>query len=275
MRGTGLIAITAFCATITVALAADTPPGAASEPSAGASSATMTGASSETAAGASSGATAGTSGTYTAGTSGTYTSGTSGTYTAPAEARASTEPTTIEWWGGEVNVLLGGNWGGGILHYGGYDYDFSLGGLKLAGLGAQRVTGSAKVYNLTRPEDLNGVYAGAGIGLVIAGGGQVAVVQNQNGVRLDIVSTGTGLNAWIGPKGMKLAIPESTIAAVNAMIAADKAAAQAEDAANRAEAAVARLEAASDKLAMAMAAHGLRRERATAGVGKTPRSWQK
>ncbi len=271
MRGIGLIAITAFCASITVALADDTPPAATAEPSSGASSATMAGASSETAAGASSGATAGTSGTYTAGTSGTYTAGTSGTYT--ATPRASTEPTTIEWWGGEVNVLLGGNWGGGILHYGGYDYDFSLSGLKLAGLGAQRVTGSANVYNLTRPEDLNGVYAGAGIGLVIAGGGQVAVVQNQSGVRLNIVSTGTGLNAWVGPKGMKLAIPESTIAAVNAMIAADRAAAQAEDAANRAEAAVARLEAAADKLAMAE--HGARRGSATAGAGKAPRSWQK
>jgi hypothetical protein len=270
MRGIGLIAITAFCASFTVALADDTPPAAAAEPSAGAGSATMSGASSETAAGASSGATAGTSGTYTAGTSGTYTSGTSGTYTAPgAEARSSTEPTTIEWWGGEVNVLLGGNWGGGVLHYGGYDYDFSLGGLKLAGLGGQSVTGSAKVYNLTRPEDLNGVYAGAGIGLVVAGGGQVAVAQNANGVRLDIVSTGTGLNAWLGPKGMRLEIPDSTIAAVNAMIAADKAAAAAEDAANRAEAAVARLETAADKLAMA------ERGSRTAGVGKTPRSWKK
>jgi hypothetical protein len=187
-----------------------------------------------------------------------------------ATVASADEIPTIEWHGGEVAVLLGGSWGSGVLHYKGYDYNFGLSGLRLAGLGGSSVSGSAKVYNLTRPEDLNGVYAGPGIGLTVAGGGSVATVLNQNGVRLDVVSTSKGLNAWLGARGIRIDIPESTLASVAALQSAEKAAATAEDAAQRAEAASVRLEAATEKLdasvARAESQHATR-ARATAGVG--------
>src|SRR5690242_17590674 len=120
-------------------------------------------------------------------------------------ATASADETpTIEWEGGEVALGFGGSWGSGVLHYQGYSYQFDLTDLRLAGLGGSRVTGSAKVYNLTKPEDLNGTYVGPGLGLTVAAGGTVASVQNQNGVRLDIVSTGQGLYGWLGARGVHL-----------------------------------------------------------------------
>ncbi len=185
------------------------------------------------------------------------------------------ETPTIEWEGGDVALGFGGSWGAGVLHYQGYDYQFDLTDLRLAGLGGSRVTGSAKVYNLTKPEDLNGTYVGPGLGLTVAAGGTVASVKNQNGVRLDIVSTGQGLYAWLGARGVHLDIPESAIASVKALQSAERAAERAGDASRRADAGAGRVEAAVQKLEDAVAQseqrHVARRTTspasATAGVG--------
>ena len=185
------------------------------------------------------------------------------------------EQPTIEWDGGDAALGLGGSWGSGVLHYQGYDYGFDLADLKLAGLGVNHVTGSAKVYNLTKPEDLNGTFVGPGIGLTVAAGGGVATVQNQNGVRLDIISTGQGLYAWVGARGVHLDIPASTIASVQALKAAENSANRAEEASRRADAGAVRVEAAVDKLERTVAEaerrypsrRGTSAPRATAGVG--------
>jgi hypothetical protein len=172
---------------------------------------------------------------------------------------------TLEWGGGAAAFGLGVSWGNGVLHYGGYDYAFDLKGLDIADLGGSGITGSGTVYNLSRVEDFSGNYAGVGIGLTVAGGGSAGVVQNQNGIRIELVSTSQGLRAWLGGNAIHVNVPASTIAAVRALQSAEKSAARSEDAARRAEAGATRVEAAVERLEATLA-RAERRQRRVLGV---------
>ncbi len=183
---------------------------------------------------------------------------------------AAEEGTTIEWEGGTAAFGFGVSWGDGVLHYGGYDYPFSITGLDVADVGGAKVTGSGKVYNLTKPEELNGTYAGAGIGLTVAGGGSAGIVQNQNGIRIDLLSTGQGLRAWAGAGGINVDLPASSIRAVRALQAAEKATARSEEAARRAESGATRVEAAVERLEAALAQAESRHRRALRTTSARP-----
>jgi hypothetical protein len=45
---------------------------------------------------------------------------------------------------------VGYTWGRGTLHYRGRDYPFSVNGLTLINVGAEKVEATAEVYNLTK-----------------------------------------------------------------------------------------------------------------------------
>ena len=57
---------------------------------------------------------------------------------------------TLDLSGGTVAAGVGYTWGRGTLHYRGRDYPFSVNGLTLINVGAEKMEATAEVYNLSK-----------------------------------------------------------------------------------------------------------------------------
>ena len=113
---------------------------------------------------------------------------------------------TLEFKGGSVGVGVGFSWGSGTLHYKGKSYPISADGFDVGDVGVSNITASGKVYNLKKLEDFDGNYTAAAAGAAIAGGGGAVAMQNQQGVRIDMVSTTRGVKLALGVGGVKMAV---------------------------------------------------------------------
>jgi hypothetical protein len=101
---------------------------------------------------------------------------------------------------------VGYTWGGGKLHFAGHDYSFSVSGVSFVDVGAAHLDGSGEVYNLRRIEDFPGIYYAAAAGVTIIGGKNVAVLQNDKGVRIYVHSTSEGVKLNVSADGITLAM---------------------------------------------------------------------
>lgn len=106
--------------------------------------------------------------------------------------------------GGSVGAGVGVNWGSGTLTYNGKDYPVSVKGLTLGDVGIKSVDASGKVYGLKSLRDFDGNYTAVGAGLTAAGGGAVAEMENQNGVKVQLVSTSQGVDIGLGAAGVDM-----------------------------------------------------------------------
>jgi hypothetical protein len=125
-----------------------------------------------------------------------------------ALAQKQTADATIDFSGGAVAAGIGYSWGGGVLHFQGKDYPFSVGGLSVVDVGAASVTGSGEVFNLNNVADFSGNYIAAGAGATIAGGGSVAVLENQKGVVIHFHSTTQGLRLHLSGSGISIKLKQ-------------------------------------------------------------------
>ena len=75
-----------------------------------------------------------------------------------------------------------------------------------AALASRRWTWSAQPAILTNPGAIAGTYAGAGAGGSFVGGGQVATLQNGNGVVLRLQGVQAGFQVSLGLGGMTLSL---------------------------------------------------------------------
>jgi hypothetical protein len=124
-------------------------------------------------------------------------------------ARAQQQPdATLELQEGSVAAGIGFSWGSGKLTYQGKTYPVSVDGLSVGSVGISSASASGKVYGLKSLQDFNGNYTAVSAGLTAAGGGSVAVLRNQNGVVIEMVSTTQGVKVTLGPSGVKLAIKQ-------------------------------------------------------------------
>src|SRR5262249_5654633 len=71
-----------------------------------------------------------------------------------------------------------------------------------------RATASGSVYNLKSLDDFNGTYTAVGAGATVGGGGSVATMRNQNGVRITLRSTRQGVKFTLGASGVSLNIQQ-------------------------------------------------------------------
>ena len=108
----------------------------------------------------------------------------------------------ISFSGGSVAAGVGYTWGDGTLHFNGKSYPFSVHGLSVVDVGLSHIEGAGEVYNLQRVEDFAGNYVAAAAGATVAGGGAVAVLENQKGVRIDFHSTTQGLKLNLSSDGV-------------------------------------------------------------------------
>ena len=125
-----------------------------------------------------------------------------------ALAKAARPDATLQLNQGSVAAGIGFSWGGGTLTYRGKRYPVSVDGLTVGSVGISRATAAGSVYNLKKLEDFNGTYTAVGAGATVAGGGSIATMRNQNGVRVTLRSTSRGLKFTLGASGVTMNIKQ-------------------------------------------------------------------
>lgn len=123
---------------------------------------------------------------------------------APAVAQDRSADITFS--GADIAAGVGFTWGDGTLHFKGREYRFNFNGLSVADVGVARIEGAGDVYNLNRLEDFSGNYVAAGAGAAVAGGADLAVLENQKGVRIYLHSTTQGLKLNLSADGFAVAL---------------------------------------------------------------------
>jgi hypothetical protein len=109
---------------------------------------------------------------------------------------------------GSVAAGVGFSWGKGTLAYAGKTYPVKVEGLSVGEIGIVRATATGTVSNLTKVGDFSGNYAAVGAGATAAGGAGVAVMQNQNGVVIELQSTTQGASLKLGAEGLRLTLAD-------------------------------------------------------------------
>jgi hypothetical protein len=102
------------------------------------------------------------------------------------------------------SALVGVGGGSGVLIYHGHRYRLSVSGIGIGSLGIAAVDLVGTASNLTSPGAIAGTYGGAGAGGSFVGGGQVATLQNGNGVVLQLQGLQAGFQVSLGLGGMTL-----------------------------------------------------------------------
>ena len=125
---------------------------------------------------------------------------------ATAHAKDTTPSATIKLSGGSVAAGVGVDWGRGTLTYRGKQYPISVKGVSVGDVGVTTVEASGKVFGLKSLGEFDGNYTTVGAGATAAGGGGVAMMRNQNGVRVELVSTTQGVDIDLGAAGVDMNI---------------------------------------------------------------------
>ena len=123
-------------------------------------------------------------------------------------ALAKAPDATLQLREGSIAAGIGFSWGGGTLTYRGKRYPVKVDGLSVGSVGISRATASGSVYNLKSLNDFNGTYTAVGAGAAVAGGGSIATMQNQNGVRINLRATTQGVKFTLGAAGVSLQIQQ-------------------------------------------------------------------
>jgi len=111
---------------------------------------------------------------------------------------------TIEINSTQMAFIISGQAGGGVLEYAGEEYEFSIGGLGIGGIGVQKINAIGVVYNLEKLEDFNGAYVQGRMGVTVgAGKGQIEL-SNSKCVVIELKSSTEGLALSVGLDGMSL-----------------------------------------------------------------------
>jgi len=124
-----------------------------------------------------------------------------------AAASAAEKPdATLELKGGSVGVGIGYAWGSGKLHYKGKAYEVEVKGLDVGDVGITKVSAKGKVFHLKKIDDFSGNYTAAGAAAAVGGGGSAVIMQNQNGVKVELLSTSQGVKLALGAGGVDMTI---------------------------------------------------------------------
>ena len=113
---------------------------------------------------------------------------------------------TIELKGGSVAVGVGFSWASGTLTYKGNEYPITADGFDVGDIGVTNVSASGKVYNLTNLVDFDGSYSGFTAGAALVAGGSTVSMQNENGVRIELVSGTQGVKITLSAGNVNLKI---------------------------------------------------------------------
>jgi len=106
----------------------------------------------------------------------------------------------------KAGFIVGVGGGSGVLVYHGHSYRLAVSGIGIGSLGIASVDLVGTARNLTSPGAVAGTYGGAGAGGTFVGGGQVATLQNANGVILELRGVQVGFQVSVGLGGMTISL---------------------------------------------------------------------
>jgi len=110
---------------------------------------------------------------------------------------------TATFTGKTVAVGVAFTWGNGVLTFKGKTYPFKVEGLSAIGAGAEKISGTGKVYHLASAADFAGVYGAAGGGATMGKrGGGSASLKNDKGVVIEFKAKETGLEVNLAAGGV-------------------------------------------------------------------------
>jgi hypothetical protein len=120
----------------------------------------------------------------------------------PSQAQTGTVRLSIV----KAGFIVGAGGGGGTLNYHGRTYRLTVGGIGLGSLGVASAELIGTASNLHRPQDIAGTYGAAGAGVTFIAGGQVATLQNEKGVVLQLHGGQVGFQVSLGLAGMTIGL---------------------------------------------------------------------
>jgi hypothetical protein len=106
----------------------------------------------------------------------------------------------------KAGFIVGAGGGTGTLVCHGRAFRLSVGGIGLGSLGIAAADLAGTASNVRNPALVAGTYGAAGAGVTFVGGGQVATLQNQNGVVLHLAGGQVGFQVSLGLAGMTIAM---------------------------------------------------------------------
>lgn len=121
-----------------------------------------------------------------------------------SQATATEPNATVTLTAGSLAAGIGFVWGKGELVYNGKKLPFKLSGVSIADVGGAHITASGIVYNLTALDDFNGNYTAVTAGLTVGGGGSAAILRNEHGVVIKLLSTTEGLRFNLSADGVNI-----------------------------------------------------------------------
>ncbi len=110
---------------------------------------------------------------------------------------------TVEINSTQMAFIISGQTGGGILEFEGKEYEFTIGGLGVGGVGIQKINAIGVVYNLDRVEDFEGIWTQARYGVAI-GKGSGGIGLNNGNVIMELKSSLSGVMLSLGLDGMSV-----------------------------------------------------------------------
>jgi hypothetical protein len=111
---------------------------------------------------------------------------------------------TVDLTAGSVAAGVGYVWGSGDMIYRGQKHPFKLSGVSIVDVGAARIAASGVVYHLKNLSDFEGNYTAVTAGITVAGGGSAALLKNQHGVVIKLLSTTEGLRFNLSANGIDI-----------------------------------------------------------------------
>jgi hypothetical protein len=128
------------------------------------------------------------------------------TLSSPAAAQDGKPDATLRLSQTSVAFILGYTWGSGSLTFQDKIYRVEVGAFSVLSLGVVKAEATGEVFHLKRVEDFDGTYTAVSVEGTLAGGAGATIMQNQNGVVIQLFTTTEGLNLKLAPEGVRLSI---------------------------------------------------------------------
>lgn len=103
----------------------------------------------------------------------------------------------------QVMLLIGGSSGTGVLHFGGKSYKFKTEGVKVGGVGVQKVRLDGEIWNLKNTADFPGYYSAAQAGATLVKGVDGFWLSNDKGVKIRFKGKSEGVALNLGISALK------------------------------------------------------------------------
>ncbi|MDB4673337.1 hypothetical protein OAF27_00855 [Verrucomicrobiales bacterium] len=110
--------------------------------------------------------------------------------------------------GGQAAYWASTGGGRGTINFQGQDHAFSITGVGAGGTGAQKISATGDVYNLTSLSDFEGIYTVIRSGFTVIKGRVNARLTNKKGVIIYVTAKTTGLASAIGTSKVVIKLKE-------------------------------------------------------------------